>query len=324
MDGRIVDYFYKGVGKLRDDHAEAEVKKLGNLRAGNSGLLESGEVTGNCPRVAFLRAKGIESEEIPFDKDLMFGAGRGNEDLWLEVLRPAWPGIIKCEDEIPVVWQTDNGTKVTGRPDVVLCDKRGKPKQGIELKLVSSVWTAREVLGGRPKLPHLIQAAHYSWQLGVPFELWYTSRVNFAVAGWMQRHFPLHGAHGSDACDYNDKGEIKSTVPFIRGFQLKFQDVGGEKDVLFFRHVELDEREQENIPWTETLVSIPRIKDYYEFVATMEKREDLGPRPTNYKHDGEKLKWSLCDYCGLKDHCDSWEDKGFKQWYQALLDKKQL
>jgi len=42
-----------------------------------------------------------------------------------------------------------------------------------------------------PKLVHLMQAGHYAWELGIPFQLWYTNRAEFAVgSGWEQKTIP--------------------------------------------------------------------------------------------------------------------------------------
>ena len=109
----------------------------------------------------------------------MFAAGNLNEDAWFEWLGlSSYEGKILREEEVPSLWYTSNGTKVTGRPDIVLCseavvpedveasevrqfiqndDKYYEPLEGIELKLMCSFWTFRSVvLEGMPKFGHMI------------------------------------------------------------------------------------------------------------------------------------------------------------------------
>jgi hypothetical protein len=145
----------------------------------------------------------------------MFAGGKSNEDIWYSLLRPSFPNI-KREEEIPVSWVNDYGITITGRPDMVICDDAGKPVHGLELKMVASVWTSRDVrFQGAPKLDHLCQAAHYMMLLEIPFSLCYAQYVEFPVVGWMQRNFPKIGTAGSEACEYNDKGEMETDVPEV-------------------------------------------------------------------------------------------------------------
>jgi hypothetical protein len=304
----------QGFEKSQNEHAKVEKTKLGILRGGNSGLAEDvdGEmgITGHCHRKTYLRLKGIQWDETDKDRLIMFEGGRYNEDVWYGILSKSYPHRILREEEVPISWMTKNGTLVTGRPDMVLCDAAGKPADGLELKMASSMWTVREILSGRPKQPHLIQAGHYSWKLDIPFQLWYTSYVDFAVTGWAQQHFPAQGEPGSEHCVYNDKGEIIKVLPFQVGFILKWDTDG----VLHFRKAGTKDR------WQETIVSKSRIERYYEYVSQMEAKDELGPRPENLKWDGNKQSWSMCDakYCKLASVCDRHESSGLRAWTKVV------
>lgn len=301
-------------------HRESESLKLGNLRAGNTGILleENGKVyiAGKCHRTAFLRMRGIEIEEIPENRQLMFAAGHGNETLWLEKLQQTWTGDIKCEEEIPIEWKTANGTNVTGRPDLVLGwtkfnpEKQFAPKHGLEFKLVSSLWTARDVLNGHPKPAHVMQAAHYMWKLGAPFDLMYTSRADFAISGdWVQKLFPAKGSGHSAVrhIEYSDKDDKpKKVLPFNKMFPLKLRKDG----VVFYK--------DGDAPWQETIVSSAGIQAFFEFISTMDARKDLGPRPQNLDVLGNKKKYTLCKYCPLAKHCDKYEKEGLDEWLRNV------
>lgn len=314
-----------GTKALADKAKTEESSKVGTLRGGTVGLVEPTdkglEVSGTCHRQAVLRFIGVDIKGAEEDstRDLMFAAGRTNEDSWLEVLSASWPGKILREEEVPIKWVTKKGTPVTGRPDIVLAEADGKLVRGLELKLVSSLWTARTVLQGKPKTGHLTQAAHYMWKLSeqsgyeVPFELWYTSRVDWHVMGWAQKHFPKHGEANADYCEYstNKDGEyeIKKVLPFTKGFELRFvkgqlhfREVGGKK-------------------WVDTIISRDRIQQYYELVEDLAKQKQLGPRPINLDFAGQRENWKQCDFCPLASTCDEYESKGFETWLEQVKTK---
>jgi hypothetical protein len=307
--------FERGTAALVAAHAEKEKTKVGILRAGNTGiLLADGRVVGKCARLTYLRYKGITVEEPDHSRELMFAAGRTNEDSWMEVLRAADPTlVIKREEEIPIKWETGAGVPVTGRPDIVIGhDKDGVfvPEIGIELKQASSLWTVRDVgILLKPKMLHLMQGAHYSWQVGVPFELWYTSRTDFAVMGWAQRNFPRPGEPGSERCEYNEKGEIKKVLPFVQGYEMDWTP----KDQLRYRPV------GGTAPWTYTVITKDSIRAYFEFIPLMDSIGVLPPAPTNMEADGQKGNYSICDYCPLQATCESYKGKQVGEWVAKVL-----
>jgi len=312
-----------GTQALTEQARVKEADKKGILRGGSIGLAEKTdkgiEVSGTCHRQAMLRFLGVDVKgmEDNTSRDLMFAAGRTNEDSWLEVLAASWPGKILREEEVPIVWNTPNGTVISGRPDMVLACSEGKYfARGLELKLVSSLWTARTVIKGEPKTNHLIQTAHYMWRLSeqvreeVPFELWYTSRVDWHVMGWAQKHFPKHGALNSEFCEYsqNKDGEyeIKKVLPFTKGFEvrfvqdkLQFKEVGGKK-------------------WVDTIITKSRIAMYYEHIEELAQSKSLGPRPVNLDYSGQKESWKQCDFCPLSKICDEYENDSFEVWLAQI------
>lgn len=309
----IEEVFRKGIETIVGEQRALEATKVGSLRAGNTGsVLPDGTIMGKCQRLTYLRYKGVNVEEADYQRELMFEGGRGNEDLWVAVLERGWQGPILREEETPIRWQTSNGINVTGRPDIVLAGTlNGEtiPVAGIELKLMSSMWTVRDVLNGKPKTPHLLQAAHYSWKLGVPFQLWYTSRADFAIIGWAQKFFPKKGERFSEYCDYNEKGDIKKVGPFKMGFDLAIID-----GVLNYRRI----GDAEGTKYTPTIITTEGIRKYYELVSTIDATQSFGPVARNLDADGSDASWEFHAYCELgalcckytpKDTPDAWVEK---------------
>lgn len=291
----------------QQDHASAEKKKLRTLRGGNSGVItEDGKLIGKCGRLSALRFNGINIEEHGLDKILMFQGGFSSEDFWLKHLKRTWDGDILCEEEIPIQWYTTSGITVSGRPDMVLC-KDGKLEMGIELKKASSLWTARDVyLQNRPKMPHLVQAFHYMWQLKVPFKLIYTWYDKYPTPKWKTLGWPEPGEEGSEIIEYDDKGQPKNLVPGIRSFDLRL--INGE---LYYRVTGTNS-------WIHTVLDIDGIERYYETVADMSvSRNQLTPRPLNVRPDGTKESWNLCKTCPMKEHCDKYENDP-EEWWNKL------
>lgn len=316
----VNEIFNLGVKKLQEEHAAHEKEKVGILRAGNTGVYDDGEISGKCARLTYLRFKGIEVEDDEdTSKELMFDSGRGNEDLWLAVLKASGQvPVIRCEEEVPISWTTSTNVLVTGRPDVVLCDADSKPVYGIELKLLCSMWTALDALNHKPKAMHIMQASHYAWQLGVPFDLWYTSRVNWYMSdqSWIQNKLPKQGEPGSELVEYtvkmNKKTQreetyVKTLKPFRRGFNLKFDESG----VVWYKEVNSD-------TWKESIVSISRIKAYFELVACMDDTKSLPPKPINLDAEGNEGGYDICNYCKIADVCKAYDKKRGLQRVKSL------
>lgn len=282
--------------------ATAEIAKVGNLRGGNSGIMsEGGDVAASCHRKAHVRALGITIEVHDPEKLLMFELGIANEDIVYNKLLAALSKgqVIRRESEIPTVWKTKNGTKVTGRPDMVIgkLDDTGSflPDWGIELKSVASIYTTAEVLfEGKPKIGHLTQAAHYMWQLGVPYRLNYKQFANQVGPSWLTGKFPKQGQPGSEHISYNDKGEVKYVNPFEVTYELQW----GQGGKLEYR------MEDSGYNWTRTLISAKDIERFYESASTMAETGDLGRRPMTIDSMGKEKSYSDCHYCPMISICN--------------------
>lgn len=324
----------------RRKYQAEDAKKLGVLRAGNSGIVSiDGEVAASCHRIAHLRQLGIEVDPPDDSTLVMFQLGIANETLIYEdLVQTSSPDeVILREEEIPIEWMTSNGTRVTGRPDMVLCEKvitrvgetdsgviEGRvdtPRLGVEIKSVASVWTSRSVMfGGEPKLAHLAQAGHYMWKLGVPFRIIYKQYAIQEIPsweetvngkkrkGWAQKLFPRDGAPGSEYIEY-DKGRIR---PFEVVYELEFTEDGQLKY----------KREGEDTDWTVTIVSTTDIERFYDLVSKMQESQSIGPRPLTLSPDGKGKRFSNCSYCPLISLCDAAEElepgEQYVQWLASV------
>jgi hypothetical protein len=302
------------------EQATNEVAKAGTLRGGSVGAIINGEHFGKCARLSALRARGLsinaDASRIP-----MFSAGRSNEDIITAELARVWEdGPILREEEIPINWQLPDGTPVSGRPDIVLCGGSASepdPRFGIEAKLVSSIWTAIAVnFDLRPRSEHLIQAAHYSWQLGfLPYSLYYSSRAEYHLSTapkWLQDKFQP----GTPDVEFKeDKRKSKGgatpfkITPFDRVYDLTWS---GHPDpaqrVLSYHTPGMDVPQQ-------TTLTPAAIQAYYQHVSSLGSDGTAGPRPSAQSIDGSK-SYNPCDYCELAGICDMYEDK-FDVWLDA-------
>lgn len=294
------------------EHDAGEELKAGNYRAGSTGLWIDGQFYGKCARKLLLRSKNIQVETIPSDKKIMFSGGLMNETVWVEDLRLGSDYNLKMEEEIPTEWYTHtSGTRVTGRPDIVLCDpKTDKPLLGLELKMAASAWTARDVIQGNPKFDHLTQAAHYMWQLNIPFKLIYTSYVNYPIAGWMSKVFPKYEELGYEYIEYKeDKGRKvpKNVKPFKIVYDLKWSKEGN----LMFKR-------EKDLTFTRSFITLQGIKDYFEELDKTQQMKKLPLKPKTVNHLGEEANWSICSYCPLDSVCKSSESNELDTWLQEI------
>lgn len=330
MRADIEAIYMRGLQKLKQKERQAEDVKQGGLRGGSVGLYDEGQITGKCHRLALLRQQGLMVEMDADSRSLMFEAGHTSEDSWVKILESEGSYEIRREEDIPIKWEV-NGIPVTGRPDIVLF-KDGIAQHGIELKLVSSRWTALTVISGKPKCNHLVQSAHYSWQLGrLPWDLWYTSRVDWpSPEEWM--HFvnkiPKYEEPGSEYMQWERVGKkmaqpdgtnkiikiwkIKKVLPFRVGFTTRWND----SDELEYNLLRKDGS------WTTTIITSQRIHDYYAYVSEMLPNKILGPRPVNLEADGSDGGFDPCGYCPMKAICEQ-KENDFDDWMSAAqeLDK---
>ena len=202
-----------------------------------------------------------------------------------------------------------SGVQITGRPDLVLQGPDGS--LGIELKLVSSLWTAKDVLvDGTPKLLHLIQAGFYSKVLDLPWELWYTSRVDFAVSreGWMQKLFyGIPEEYAEFRQDSKGNTVLNKVTPFRVGYRLTWKN-----NQLLYTRVGSETE-------THTVISWDSILAYYQMIADVDSKGVLPPRPTNVDATGKSGGYSMCDpkYCTYSESCDKYETS-LRKWVASV------
>ena len=290
-------------GSIRD----AEAK--GTLRGGSVGWMSpEGEFVGTCPRRAYARMQGYNLEDNSA-KQPMFQGGHLSEEGIVELLKFQWNGTIKREEEVPIRWETANGTPVTGRPDIVLFpEKSDRAHHGLELKLVSSLWTALEVIQ-LPKTIHVLQAMHYSHILGIPWTLVYVNRTNWALLSeFAMKKVPKQGEPGSEYVEYVERNKIiedkkeggkkkirftegKAMLPFYHTYPLRWNAEG---------EVELKVGEE----WQTSFISWDGIQRFYEFVSCINETGELGTKPVEVDVMGCAKNFDPCKYCPLLGKCD--------------------
>lgn len=351
---RLSTRLSKAREKNRQAHRDGEVRKHGNLRAGSSGILtKEGDSAGMCMRKAYLRQQGIEIEELGEDKHIMFELGYANEDViaaQLETVLEEGEFLLR-EEQIPVEWSTTNGTKVTGRPDIVVCRKKDwivtqadidsglvskedqhlrvgsvvpgalhDPVCGLELKSVHSLYTARDVLfEGTPKLEHIVQAAHYMWKIGCPWKIMYKSYSQlgqgFSHRDRRSSFLPKWGEPGSEYIDWIGSGE-RAQFKHLKQFEIVYDIHADATGRIHYRREGAPDAEKS----TPTIVTLSDIERFFEEVSRIEEVGQLPPRPLTISASGSKLRYSTCSYCTLKGICDSADKKKttFLEWFEEV------
>jgi hypothetical protein len=307
------------------EHAEQSAEKLGVLRAGNSGIMmEDGNFAGSCPRTTYLRLKGVDIP-APADRAVMFEFGRINETILIDKLKRTMGStfVITGDDVNTVEWQTSSGRKVSGRPDIVVAQKDGKPLLVVEAKMCGSLSTVRDCrFGNKPKLAHICQAAHYGWRLDAPIKLVYIQSVDYATQMWPSnvKEYPKPGQAGSEQIDYTEKEigakgkkEIVMMPKRIKPGRTVYDVVIEEDGMVRYR------LEGGKGAWSSTAVSIDAIVAFYEHVDAIESTQVLGPRPLSIDVKGDFLQWDNCSYCSCKPFCDSFETK-LEVWFKNIKD----
>lgn len=346
------DILAKALEHKNKSYYEAEKAKEGKLRFGNSGIWFRGQPVGSCARKTVLRFFGIQ-EITPPEKELMFEAGRRNEDTWSTLLNAIEVAHLQ-EEECPAHRVVD-GIELSGRPDIVLVGHDGHIARGLELKNVSSLWTAKDVVfESKPKTAHLIQAGHYGWALDIPFELWYTSAMNWHLPDWVSSKYdiPAHNKPGSEKFNYGfyrtdhvETGEyyktgaragqaktkkfttavhIASEHQHLSAVQLRKQfgiDTIRIKSTQPFQvgfDVAWDGNylgytKHDEDDWKDTIITKSGIDDFYSSVITSINEKKQLPRPLDINFDESEQGFKTCDYCSFKLQCDKYESN-FTQW----------
>lgn len=303
------DLYLQGRQLETEEHQSKEAGKLGTLRGGNSGCItDDGEIYGKCPRITFARSLGYQAPIEPESFE-WFDAGFANEEAWMTKLKLTADKLgytLLAEEECPIKWEIE-GKFVTGRPDIMLWED-DKPIVGFELKSVSAVNSAVNIkCEDKPKIDNLLQAAHYSMAHNCPFILVYSYRSRSVVPGWAFKFKDqLRLSWEKTTINKNGKPYTRreySIDPFTKEFHIGFED-----DKLYYI---TESGKRVNTPLTGE-----GIKRYYSHVATMDQKQDLGPRVTNKDLAGDELPWDPCANCPFVEACDQFEDN-----YQAWLDK---
>jgi hypothetical protein len=174
------------------------------------------------------------------------------------------------------------------------------------------MWTAIAVhLKRIPKSDHLIQTAHYSWKLDIPFTLLYTSRVNWAMQGFSPgaktKWKTWKHVQYEEYTDRKTGGQAVRTfnlLPFDAPFLLQWD----ASDTLLIRH----EQEQ---AWTKTNITKQGINDYYSYLAMCLINSVLPTRPSRKNVFGES-EYDPCQakYCEYTEVCKKGDDQGFQCW----------
>lgn len=316
----------------RDDLQQQEqtkadgAEKSEHLRAGNSGImLPDGNIAGTCHRKAFLRLKGVDIEPDA-NRLIMFEFGRQNETIIIEKLKRVLGDTftITGDDTNTIEWQLASGRTVSGRPDIIISSKNGEALLLLEMKMVSSLWTARDVVfGNSPKLGHVIQTTHYAGKKDCPAKVVYIQPVDFQTPMWSSTvdMFPKPGEKLSELVEYTEKevsegrgkGAVKKltkipkkVLPSRTVYDLKLDSDG----YVSYRN------ETSKSGWTDTPVSMDAIEKFYEYVDQMEVG-GLGPRPLSLKACGDFENYTQCQYCELSGLCDRFEQMP-DRWFEEV------
>ena len=328
------------------EHVNGEREKLGTLRGGSVGcILEDERIVGVSMRQALARYEGLYENHAP-DKKIMFGLGLANEDIWANLLEKANVNFLR-EEELGLEWNIE-GVKATGRPDIVICDDSNKPALGLELKMVASVWSARGVLSEfKPKISHMIQAGNYSYRMGIPFELWYTSYVNLAGPDFATRIMPKRGEEMSEWIEYT-LGEMKVSSrsktgkPTLHKIHVYAQDIDLSNEELKdkygvtasqFKHIrpfrvgyQLEWRGND-LWWKPVGMDAEMIKSpitksgidsYYKQILKHSKEKTLPEETIAADIFGTKQKFRLEDYSTIDKA--SQEATDFEDWKRRILE----
>lgn len=312
----ILDILKRDDMQQQEESKTQNKEKAGQLRAGNAGILmEDGNFAGSCPRRAFLRLKELDVE-VDENRLVMFEFGRQNETIVIDKLRRQLGDsvVVTGDDVNKIAWTTDSGRTVSGRPDIIISDKTGKPLLVLEMKMIASLWTAKDVVfNNSPKLAHIIQAAHYGYTVGAPIKLVYIQPVDFQTPMWGNtvEQFPKPGEPLSELIEYTEKDVSQG-----RGKDAKKTRVMMPKKLLPSRTVydvvvEEDgsvkyRKEGAKGGYSKTCVKMQDIESFYNAVEAMETGP-LGPRPVALNADGGFGSYTPCDYCELKGLCDKYE-----------------
>jgi hypothetical protein len=107
----------------------------------------------------------------------------------------------------------------------------------------------------------------------------------------------------------NSFAAASKITPFVQGFKLSlengtlyYQDAGNPKS-----------------PWIESIVTIDRIKRFYNFVGELEKYGKVPREALNLTATGEKMGWKFSDYSDLGELDPGYQaGKNLKTWVKQV------
>ena len=308
---------------VRGQQLESEaysVRNIGkeeNLRGGSTGARIQGThgpvSIGCCPRKAQLRVLGVE-EPFGLSKSFMFQGGHGSEEYLNKSLEAAWKeqdpqNLFFPEGIVGVRWSTASGRPVTGTPDGLFAAPAGDHVallKGIEAKCMSSGFTLiNSVLKEKPNTSHLLQAGHYAWQLGIPFDLVYISRVNFGLHYWMKGMIKDLEPH--PCYQFAENGEHFAFSPTEAVYQIEWHN-----DRLVY-HTPQGNR-------IETHVKTGDIRAFYDHVDQSLNDKTLADKGSSKDILGDTA-YLPCKYCPHNQHCPSVPNGASGDAYEAWLEQ---
>ncbi len=353
-----IDILKQGREARLSEHIEKERKSIGTLRGGSVGcVLSDGKVIGTCPREAIARFLGW-SKTHDESTHLMFEMGHLNEVAWTDLLDATGQ---KYDREKQIQWSIKGPSgivSVTGRPDLILLNDVSQ--RLLELKMIASVWTARNVLlEFSPKVENLIQGANYLWQKqqlepNIQFtgELWYTSYINLSGPDFIRNVVPKRGADRSEWIEYTlgEMGTNKLGKPSFKKIHVYNNDWHLPNEVLEkrygvtasqFKHIRPFRvgykfwwNDKQQLCWTaldgstkDTVlkdVTVQGIENYYKLVLSSIANKTLPNTPVAMKSDGSlDDKFDPGDYSSLQWVSDM--AKGdYNEWMKYLYETETM
>lgn len=254
------------------------------------------EVLGKCMRAVFYRLKGVEQTNPPGPKaQMLFLLGNMIEDQLTEM----WKQMGIWENN-SVRWE-DMDHNLSGEYDVIL--KEQERLYGVECKSFYGYHANKEILGhwsgrgsnkrfiyGKPKEPHLMQAAIYAANTRNDlegFKLVYASRDNNVM-----QEFNITVNEGGTIF-INSRPETRFTMNDI-----------------YERYAELQRHDETNTLPARDFVYTPSD----ERVQEMFERGEISNSAYKKHTDGKERYTDFhCSYCNYKDHCHGERSDFFPQ-----------
>lgn len=293
----VRDLLKLGIEKRVEADARKEASLPTAMRFGNSGAIIGGKVYGNCPRLAHLRLMGFQ-EASDEATQIMFASGRAVENIVYDFLSSSYPPErILREEEAPARYTHSSGVMVTGRPDFILTDENGKYVSGIECKGKMSYWGVKGlVVDSKGDAAHLVQAFHYLIAHNLEtYALVYVTPVRYLTDS------PEQWPEGA----LSRSGRGYAVNPRIDVLQLSKTEDGRLV-------VQMPDGKEHT-----TKLKEEHIQAYYSAVADMGEGKPLPVPPTSAGLFG-KASWSKCDYCSLRQICDT--ETSYGAWLDRAVD----